>query len=160
MQWQLFSTVHGCLYILAETAIAKAWSRWATALALHVLQTAHLSHIIFRPYTVFLCHKVMYRAACCPYCGKKSCSFAVMNGYRERRAVIEQLGKELLEVNEQGLEQVEGHRVVELLATTPIASLDDSSSPDSNGSTPHSAPSVRLYSVLLRPVFWHALFLA
>lgn len=70
---------------------------------------------------------------------------AVMNGYRERRAVIEQLGKELLEVNEQGLEQVEGHRVVELLATTPIASMDDSSSPDSNGSAPHSAPSVRLY---------------
>ena len=70
---------------------------------------------------------------------------AVMNGYRERRAGIEQLGKELLEVNEQGLEQVEGHRVVELLATTPIASADDSSSPDSNGSASHSASSVRLY---------------
>jgi hypothetical protein len=39
--------------------------------------------------------------------------------------VIEQVGRELLEPNEDGLEQVEGHRVVELLATTPIASAEE-----------------------------------
>jgi hypothetical protein len=38
---------------------------------------------------------------------------------RERRPVIEQVGRELCE-GAGGLEQVEGHRIVELLQTTPL----------------------------------------
>ena len=57
--------------------------------------------------------------------------------------MIEQLGKELLEPNEDGLEQVEGHRVVELLATTPTASAEE---PGSTG----SQDSDQRYSVSLQ----------
>ena len=47
--------------------------------------------------------------------------------------MIEQVGRELMEPNEQGLEQVEGHRIVELLQTTPLAPLDEDESAASNG---------------------------
>lgn len=63
---------------------------------------------------------------------------------RERQPVIEQVGKELLEVNEEGLEQVEGHRVVELLATTPIVPQEEPDSADLNGSAPPSPPAVHV----------------
>ena len=65
--------------------------------------------------------------------GRSGASITMPAACRERRPVIEQVGKELLEVNEEGLEQVEGHRVVELLATTPIASQEDSDSARLNG---------------------------
>lgn len=70
---------------------------------------------------------------------------------RERRPVIEQVGKELLEVNKEGLEQVEGHRVVELLATTPRMPLEESASADLNGSAPSSAPAVYVRSTAMHP---------
>ena len=63
--------------------------------------------------------------------------------------MIEQVGKELLEVNEEGLEQVEGHRVVELLATTPIVSQQEFNSADLNGSAPPSPPAVHVRSIAL-----------
>ena len=65
--------------------------------------------------------------------------------------MIEQVGKELLEVNEEGLEQVEGHRVVELLATTPIVSQEDSESASLNGSAPPSSPAVHVRSKAMCP---------
>lgn len=40
--------------------------------------------------------------------------------HRQRRPVIEQLAKELCQGNQDGLEQVEGHRVVELLESTAL----------------------------------------
>lgn len=67
-------------------------------------------------------------------CPPKQLNAAIL-GRRERRGVIEQIGRELLEPNEQGLEQVEGHRVVELLATMPIEPLEEPSKADTPGSS-------------------------
>ena len=63
--------------------------------------------------------------------------------------MIEQVGRELLEVNEEGLEQVEGHRVVELLATTPIVAQEEPNSADLNGSAPPPPPAVHVRSEAL-----------
>ena len=67
--------------------------------------------------------------------------------------MIEQVGRELLEVNAEGLEQVEGHRVVELLATTPVVPLEEPSSAHLNGSAPPTTPAVHVRSMPLCPPF-------
>jgi hypothetical protein len=48
---------------------------------------------------------------------------------RQRRSVIEQVARELCDGNEEGLEQVEGSRVVELLETMPL-DTDGDADPD------------------------------
>ena len=59
---------------------------------------------------------------------------------RQRRSVIEQVARELCEGNEEGLEQVEGHRVVELIETTPLdrddADPDAVDAEDADGASP------------------------
>ena len=50
--------------------------------------------------------------------------------------MIEQVGRELMQPNEQGLEQVEGHRIVELLQATPLEPLAEDEGAASNGSGP------------------------
>lgn len=50
--------------------------------------------------------------------------------------MIEQVGRELMQPNEQGLEQVEGHRIVELLQATPLEPLAEDEGAASNGTGP------------------------
>jgi hypothetical protein len=52
--------------------------------------------------------------------------------------VIEQVARELCQGNEDGLEQVEGHRVVELLETTPLVPAEPD--PDAAESPSTAAP--------------------
>lgn len=64
---------------------------------------------------------------------------------RERRPVIEQVAHELCHpvADEDGIEQVEGHRIVELLETTPLAPVEgDPDAPESAASS--SAPSTKV----------------
>jgi hypothetical protein len=50
--------------------------------------------------------------------------------------VIEQVAKELCQGNQDGLEQVEGHRIVELLEGTPLEDVTDPNTPEGSAAAP------------------------
>ena len=61
-----------------------------------------------------------------------------------------------MQPNEQGLEQVEGHRIVELLQATPLEPLDEGEGAPSNGTgalPPRTAMQVRVDGLSL--VAWN-----
>ena len=129
-------------YIAAPSAMGRSQSVFQGA-----CMCAHLSGHICKQ--VMRAHQCLAEEAGQPF-HLRWANVTVAAERRERRPVIEQVGRELLEVNAEGLEQVEGHRVVELLATTPVVPLEEPASADLNGSAPPSTPALHVRSTALR----------